>query len=103
MTDKYKKEIEEINRRVYGNKNLAELKRIGKKRGLRNVDQYKKADKNILVERLVKGIQIKDEDKGVLLEQAKNSNIKVNDSMSRKVILEKITNPKLTDFNNKRL
>ena len=97
------KELQEINRRVYGNKNLAELKRIGKKQGLRNVDQYKKTDRNILIERLVKGIQIKDEDKSVLLEQAKNRNIKVNDSMSRKVILEKITNPKLTDFNNKRL
>ena len=97
------KELQEINRRVYSNKNLAELKRIGKKKGLRNVDQYKKTDRNILIERLVKGIQIKDEDKSVLLEQAKNSNIKVNDSMSRKVILEKITNPKLTDFNNKRL
>ena len=97
------KELQELNRRYYGNKNLAELKRIGKRKGLRNVDQYKTTDKNILVERLVKGKQIKDEDKGVLLEQAKNNNIKVNDSMSRKVILEKITNPKLTDFNNKRL
>ena len=42
MTNKYKKEIEEINRRVYANKNLAELKRIGKKKGLLNVDHYKK-------------------------------------------------------------
>ena len=97
------KELQEINRRVYGNKNLAELKRIGKKQGLRNVDQYKTTDRNILIERLVKGKKIKDEDKSVLLEQAKNSNIKVNNNMSRKVILEKITNPKLTDFNNKRL
>ena len=104
MTDKYRKQIQEMNRRVYGEKSLAELKRIGKiKKGLRNVDQYKKADRNILIERLVKGKQIEDEDKSVLLEQAKNKNIKVNDSMSRKVILEKITNPKLTDFNNKRL
>ena len=103
MTNKYKKEIEEMNRRMFGKKSLAELKIIGKKKGLRNVDQYKKTDRNILIERLVKGKQIKDEDKSVLLEQAKNKNIKVNDSMSRKVILEKITNPKLTDFNNKRL
>ena len=103
MTNKYKKEIEEMNRRRFGKKSLAELKIIGKKKGLRNVDQYKKTDRNILIERLVKGKQIKDEDKSVLLEQAKNKNIKVNDSMSRKVILEKITNPKLTDFNNKRL
>ena len=103
MTDKYKKEIEEMNRRRFGKKSLAELKIIGKKKGLRNVDQYKKTDRNILIERLVKGKQIKDEDKSVLLEQAKNKNIKVNDSMSRKVILQKITNPELTDFNNKRL
>ena len=103
MTNKYKKQIQEMNRRRFGEKSLAELKIIGKKKGLRNVDQYKKTDRNILIERLVKGKQIKDEDKGVLLEQAKNKNIKVNDSMSRKVILEKITNPKLTDFNNKRL
>ena len=103
MTNKYKKQIQEMNRRRFGEKSLAELKIIGKKKGLRNKDQYKKTDRNILIERLVKGKQIKDEDKGVLLEQAKNKNIKVNDSMSRKVILEKITNPKLTDFNNKRL
>ena len=103
MTNKYKKQIQEMNRRRFGEKSLAELKIIGKKKGLRNVDQYKKTDRNILIERLVKGKQIKDEDKSVLLEQAKNKNIKVNDSMSRKVILEKITNPKLTDFNNKRL
>ena len=32
MTDKYKKEIEEMNRRVYGKKSLAALKRIGKKK-----------------------------------------------------------------------
>ena len=102
MTDKYRKQIQEMNRRRFGEKSLAELKRIGKKRGLRNVDQYKKTDRNILIDRLVKGKQIKDEDKSVLLEQAKNKNIKVNDSMSRKVILEKITNQKLTDFNNKR-
>ena len=103
MTNKYKKEIEEINRRVYGNKKLAELKRIGKKRGLLNVDQYKKTDKNILIERLVKGKQIKDEDKDVLLEQARNNNIKVNSNMSKEVILQKITNPRLTDLKNVRL
>ena len=103
MTNKYKKEIEEQNRRVYGKKSLAELKRIGKKKGLRNVDQYKTTDRNILIERLVKGKQIKDEDKNVLLEQARNSNIKVNNSMSKEVILQKITNPKLTDLKNVRL
>ena len=30
MTNKYKKEIEEINRKVYGKKSLAKLKEIGK-------------------------------------------------------------------------
>ena len=103
MVNKYKKEIENINRRVYGNKTFADLKRIGKKRGLLNVDHYKKTDRNILIERLVKGKQLTDETKGVLLEQAKNEGLKVNTSMSKEVILNKITNPKLTDLNNKRL
>ena len=103
MSNKNKKEIEEINRRVYGNKKLTELKRIGKKRGLLNVDQYKKADKNILIERLIKGRQIKDETKAVLLEQARNNNLKVNSNMSKEDILLKITNPKLTDLKNVRL
>ena len=103
MTNKNKKEIEEINRRVYGNKSLAELKRSAKRKGLLNVDQYKKADKNILVERLVKGKQISDENKSVLLEQAKNSGLKVNASMSKEDILIKISSPKLTDLNVKRL
>ena len=103
MVNKYKKQIEDINRKVYGNKTFADLKRIGKKRGLLNVDQYKKTDRNILIERLVKGKQLKDESKNVLLEQAKNSGLKVNVSMSKEDILKKISNPKLTDLNNKRL
>ena len=103
MTNKYKKEIEDINRKVYGNKTFAELKRIGKKKGLLNVDRYKKTDKSELVERLVKGRQLSDENKNVLLEHAKNSGLKVNASMSKEDIFKKITNPKLTDLNNKRL
>ena len=103
MVNKYKKEIEDINRRVYGNKTFAELKRIGKKKGLLNVDHYKNTDKNILVERLVKGKQLTDEPKNVLLEQAKNTGLKVNASMSKEDILKKIKNPQLTDLNNKRL
>ena len=47
MTNKYKKEREEINRRVYNKKSLAELKRIGKRKGFLNVDQYKKIIKKI--------------------------------------------------------
>ena len=104
MTNKYKKEIEEINRKVYGKKSLAELKRIGKvKKGLSNVDQYKKADRNILIERLVKGKQLSDENKDVLKLKAQDEGLKVNTNMSKQVILQKITNPKLTDLNNKRL
>ena len=104
MINKYKKEIEEYNRRNYNNKSLAELKKIGKvKKGLLNVDQYKKADKNILIERLVKGRQLSDESKNVLLEKAQNEGLNVNASMSKRVTLQKITSPKLTDLNEKRL
>ena len=103
MVNKYKKEIEDINRKVYGKKTFAELKRIGKKRGLLNVDHYKKTDRNILIERLVKGKQLTDETKNVLAEQAKNTGLKVNISMSKEDIINKIKNPQLTDLNNKRL
>ena len=104
MTNKYKKELEELKRRVYNQKSLAELKRIGKlKKGLLNVDQYKKANKKDLVERLVKGRQLSDESKKVLLEIAQTKDLKVNASMSKEVILQKITNPKLTDLNENRL
>ena len=103
MTNKYKKEREEINRRVYGNKSSPELKIIGKKKGLLNVDQYKKANKNVLVERLAKGKQLSDYPKNVLLEKAQNEGLNANASMSKNVILQKITNPKLTDLNEKRL
>ena len=98
MTNKYKKEVEEINRRVYNEKSLARLKIIGKKKGLLNVDQYKKANKKDLVERLVKGRQLKDESKNVLLGVAQHKDLKVNESMSKNVILQKITRPKLTDY-----
>ena len=104
MTNKYKKELEELKRRVYNEKSLAELKRIGKlKKGLLNVDQYKKANKKDLVERLVKGSQLSDESKKVLLEIAQTKDLKVNASMSKNVILQKITSPKLTDLNENRL
>ena len=103
MTNKYKVQIQDMNRRIYGNKTFAELKRIGKKKGLLNVDRYKKTDKNILVERLVKGRQLSDENKNVLLEHAKNSGLNVNANMSKEDILKKISNPKLADLNVKRL
>ena len=103
MTDKYKKEREEMNRRIYASKSLPQLKIIGKKRGLLNVDQYKKTDKIILIERLVKGKQLSDYSKEILLEKAQNDGILANASMSKNVILQKITNPKLTDLNKSRL
>ena len=103
MNNKYKKEKDEINRRVYNEKTLPELKRIGKKKGLLNVDQYNKRDKNVLVERLVKGKQLSDYPKNVLLEKAQNEGLNANASMSKNVILQKITNPKLTDLKEHRL
>ena len=56
-----------------------------------------------MVERLVKGRQLSDESKNVLLEKAQNEGLKVNATMSKEDILQKITNPKLTDLNEKRL
>ena len=103
MANKYKKEREEFNRRIYGGKPLSELKRIGKKKGLLNVDQYNTRNKNVLIERILKGKQLSDESKGVLLETAQNEGLLVNESMSKNVILQKITNPKLKDLNEKRL
>ena len=67
------------------------------------MDQYKKADRNILIERLVKGKQLSDENKDVLLKQAQNTGLKVNASMSKEDIIKKISSPKLTDLKNKRL
>ena len=37
------------------------------------------------------------------MEKAQNEGLKVNNTMDKNVILEKITNPKLTDLNGKRL
>ena len=94
----------ESRRREANRKSLPELKRIGKKLGLLNVDQYTNATKHILVERVLKGKQLSDEPKGVLLKFAQDEKgLKVNSSMSKNVILQKITNPKLTDLNEKRL
>ena len=103
MNNKYKKEKDEYNRRIFNEKTLLEIKRIGKKKGLLNVDQYIKRDKNVLVERLVKGKQLSDYPKNVLLEKAQNEGLNANASMSKNVILQKITNPKLTDLKEHRL
>ena len=90
MNKKSKKEIEKINRRVYGSKTVKRLKEIAKskKHGLLNVDHYTKANKNELVERLVKGKQLTDESKNVLLEQGRNAGLKINPSMSKETIIK---------------
>ena len=67
------------------------------------MDHYKKTDKNILVERLVKGRQLTDEPKKALLLKAQEEGLKANISMSKEDILKKISNPQLKDLNNKRL
>ena len=104
VNQKSKKQVEDINRRVYGSKTITKLKDIAKnKHGLLNVDHYTNANKKELIERIVKGKQLTDETKSVLLEQAKNEGLKVNISMSKETIIKKISNPELTDLNNKRL
>ena len=104
INTKSKKEVEEINRKVYANKKLAELKRIGKKRGLQNVDHYKNTDRKILIERLVKGRELKDESKESLIKFARDvKNLKVNASMDKETILKKLNNPELKDYNKDKL
>ena len=106
MTNKNNKELfisNESRKRQYNTKSLPQLKIIGKKMGLLNVDQYKKANKNVLIERIVKGRQLKDESKNVLLGIAQHKDLRVNESMSKNVILQKITNPKLTDYKESHL
>ena len=100
-----KEERDKINRRIYGSKTVKRLKEIAKleKHGLLNVDHYTKANKNELVERLVKSTQLTDLSKGVLLEQGKNAGLKLNASMNKNTIIKIIKNPQLTDLNNKRL
>ena len=99
-----RKEREKINRRVYGSKTITKLKDIAKnKQGLLNVDHYTNENKNELIERIVKGKQLTDESKNVLLEQAKNAGLKVNVSMSKKTIIKTLTSPKLTDYTKDKL
>ena len=95
-----KEERDKINRRIYGSKTVKRLKEIAKleKHGLLNVDHYTKANKNELVERLVKSTQLTDLSKGVLLEQGKNAGLKLNPSMRKETMVKIILNPKLTDY-----
>ena len=103
VNQKSKKQVEDINRRVYAKKTLEKLKEIGNKKGLLNVNRYKKADRNILIERLVKGGQLSDQNKDVLLEQAKNTGLKVNARMNKETIIKTLTSPKLTDYTKDKL
>ena len=104
VNQKSKKQVEDINRRVYGSKTITKLKDIAKnKHGLLNVDHYTKDNKNELIERLVKGKQLTDETKSVLLEQGRNAGLKVNPSMSKKTIIKTLTSPKLTDYTKDKL
>ena len=93
----------ESRRRQYNTLKLQQLKGIGKRKGLLNVDQYNNRNKNVLIERLIKGKQLSDYSKDVLLEKAQTEGLLANATMSKNVILQKITNPKLTDLNEKRL
>ena len=105
MTNKYKVQIQDMNRRIYGAKKIKELKRIAKKpkHGLLNVDHYTNANKHELIERLVKGKQLEDENKNTILKYGQDQGLKLNASMSKNTLIKKIRNPKLEDLNNKRL
>ena len=99
-----KKEREKINRKVYRKKTITKLKDIAKKKyGLLNVDHYTNKDKDLLIDRMIKGKQLTDESKSVLLEQARNAGLKVNASMSKATIIRILTNPKLTDYTKEKL
>ena len=99
MTNKNK----ESRRKVYNAMKLVELKDIAKKQGLLNVDHYTNANKPELVERVLKGKQLRDESKGVLLETAKNTGLIANASMSKDYLIKIISKPELKDLNEKRL
>ena len=94
-----RKERENINRRVYGKKTIKKIKDIAKnKYGLLNVDHYTNKDRDILIERMIKGKQLIDESKSVILEHGKNAGLKLNPSMKKKTMVNIILNPKLTDY-----
>ena len=104
VNQKSKKQVEDINRRVYGSKTITKLKDIAKnKYGLLNADHYTNANKNELIERMIKGKQLTDESKSVILEQARNAGLKVNAGMSKKTIIKTLISPKLTDYTKDKL
>ena len=99
VNQKSKKQVEDINRRVYGKKTITKIKDIAKKKyGLLNVDHYTNENKNELIERMIKGKQLTDESKSVILEHGRNAGLKLNPSMRKKTMVNIILNPKLTDY-----
>ena len=56
-----------------------------------------------MIERLVKGKQLSDEKKEVLLEKAQNDDLQVNASMSKEDIIKIISDPKYKDYKKTRL
>ena len=103
MSDRQKKELEDMKRRSLTGRKLLELKKIGKKRSLLNVDQYKKGQEKVLIERLIKGKQLSDYSKDYLLEKARMQGLFVNATMSKNITLQKLKNPKPTDLSERRL
>ena len=105
MTNKYKVERQDMNRRIYKSKTVKRIKEIAKspKHGLLNVDHYTKANIDELIERLVIGRQLEDENKNTILKYGQDQGLKLNASKSKKKLIEIIRNPKLEDLNEKRL
>ena len=99
-----KKERENINRKVYGNKTVKRIKEIAKnKYGLLNVDHYTNANKSELIERMIKGQQLTDLNKSALIKHGQNKGLKLNVGMSKDKIIKTLTNPKLTDYTKDKL
>ena len=84
----------------YNNNNLEELKKDAFDMGLRG---YQNLKKQALIERLNKGKQYSDYDKDVLLQKVIKKGLTGNDGTSKKTLIRKLENPKLEDFNEKRL
>ena len=89
MTEYNKEELKQLK--------VDQLRQIGKNKSLLRVDRNKKKE---LIDRIIKGIQLTDESKTFLLEQAKGKNLRVNNTMTKKKLLEINKNPKLTDYND---
>ena len=62
------------------------------------MDHYTNKDRDILIERMIKGKQLIDESKNVILEHGRNAGLKLNPNMRKKTMVNIILNPKLTDY-----